>query len=163
METRFLSKVDKQQDGCWKWKGNKDRDGYGLFWCLDNNRRAHRVAYEMWKGVIPQSLVVRHMCFSMDCVNPDHLQVGTQQDNINDTVLKRRHAHRETHPKSKGKMYSYEMVSDVLFSKEKQRTLAAKYALSESVISKIVNGTHWTLLPEKVRNQTGDERIGRHL
>jgi hypothetical protein len=79
--------------GCWLWTGHVNRAGYGV---IDRGGRklgAHRVSYEMNKGQIPHGLVVRHTCDVPSCVNPDHLLIGTQADNIQDAV-KRNRIHR---------------------------------------------------------------------
>lgn len=88
-ESRFWKEVDKLStpEGCWPWKGGRHTGGYGsTSW-----GPAHRVAYELAKGPIPKGLVVRHMCHTPICCRPDHLEIGTQHDNIMDTVKAGRH------------------------------------------------------------------------
>ena len=96
---RFWSKVVKG-DGCWRWTGAKT-NGYGYLTLGGRNSgliRAHRFSYEFHFGPIPHGLVVRHKCDNPECTNPDHLEVGTHQDNMKDIVLRRRHArHGQTH------------------------------------------------------------------
>ena len=70
--------------GCHNWIGSKVW-GYGKFW--DNKQyRAHRWIYEYLNGPIPEGLVVRHMCHNRSCVNPEHLELGTHQDNMDDMI-----------------------------------------------------------------------------
>ena len=78
---RFWAKVDKT-DGCWNWKGQTNELGYGLVW-LDGkgNNRAHRIAYELTVGPIPEGLVLDHKCHNASCVNPAHLRACTQKQN----------------------------------------------------------------------------------
>jgi hypothetical protein len=93
---RFLSKVDKTEHqrckdhGCWMWTASLKGNGYGSF-SVTHGRSvlAHRLSYEHFKGEIPKGMVVRHRCPYSDgdrenrlCVNPDHLEVGTQKQNI---------------------------------------------------------------------------------
>ena len=62
--------------GCWLWKG-KLSHGYGYF----IGGRAHRISYEHWNGKIPEDKVIDHLCRNRNCVNPQHLEVVTQQEN----------------------------------------------------------------------------------
>lgn len=75
---RFWAKVDRSGD-CWLWMGKRIVK-YGYF----NHRRAHRVAWELTHGDIPKGLYVLHSCDNPPCVNPAHLRLGTQFDNMAD-------------------------------------------------------------------------------
>lgn len=72
---RFWKRV-KQGDGCWAWRGAKDSSGYGVFWDFET-KKAHRVAYELSVGPIPQGLTLDHLCRNRSCVNPKHLEPVT--------------------------------------------------------------------------------------
>lgn len=76
-EERFWVKVNKTET-CWLWISGVDREGYGRFWTGGGNtRRAHRVAYELVVGPIPDGLTLDHLCRVPACVNPDHLEPVT--------------------------------------------------------------------------------------
>ena len=91
---RWCEKVDmKGTDDCWEWLAYKNKGGYG---CFKNNKkmvRAHRYAYEHYKNngqPIPSNLCVCHHCDNPGCVNPNHLFLGTQKDNMLDRERKGR-------------------------------------------------------------------------
>lgn len=79
--------------GCWLWTGSNNQR-YGIVSRLVNGKRrqmrAHRFAFELFVGPIPRGSVVCHKCDTPLCVNPDHLFVGTQADNLRDGILKGR-------------------------------------------------------------------------
>ena len=80
---RFFNKVNQgQPDECWEWQAGTDRDGYGRFWLDGRHEQAHRVAYCIENGELPE--VVRHACDNPSCCNPAHLEGGTQKDNMRD-------------------------------------------------------------------------------
>lgn len=87
---RFMSYVTKT-DGCWLWIGCKNRRGYGKI-CFEGNihATAHRVSYQLFKGPIVDDLYVCHTCDNPSCVNPEHLWLGTTQDNKVDQLKKDR-------------------------------------------------------------------------
>jgi len=105
----FWDKVDKTEV-CWLWTACKDRDGYGIFYYNGTNYRAHRMAYELIVGPIPEGLTIDHLCRVRACVNPDHLEPVTQRENVlrGDTVpaknAKKTHC-KQGHPYSGYNLY----------------------------------------------------------
>jgi hypothetical protein len=88
---RFWAKVDRSDpDGCWPWIGHRIRKGYGIHWAFNRKTVAHRRAYELTYGSIPDGLFVCHHCDNPPCCNPDHLFVGTNSDNMQDCIRKGR-------------------------------------------------------------------------
>ncbi len=84
----FWSRTKKGQNGCIEWAGCTDRGGYGRVG--KRQEPAHRIAYKLTKGE-PGELLVCHACDNRRCVNPDHLWLGTHDDNMRDMVEKGRH------------------------------------------------------------------------
>ena len=80
--TRFWAKVDTSAgpDGCWPWTG-ATRGGYGIFWCSGRAVYAHRHAYEIQVGPIPDGLHIDHLCRNRACQNAEHLEPVTNAEN----------------------------------------------------------------------------------
>lgn len=86
LKSRF-EKSYRVTPGCWIWLGALSDRGYGKFGASRKEKwQAHRLSYEIYKGEIPEGLVIRHRCDNPCCVNPEHLLAGTQGDNIRDSV-----------------------------------------------------------------------------
>src|SRR5690625_5211179 len=89
---RFWDQVDRRSDGeCWPWLGSVDQGGYGVFSVRRQATRAHRYAVVLAGRALLASEVVMHSCDNPPCVNPAHLHIGTQADNIADKMAKGRH------------------------------------------------------------------------
>jgi len=91
LDLRFLSRVKRNpKTGCWIWQGKPHCDnygcGYGRFWIKKEKYYAHRLSYTLFKGDIPEGLVVRHSCNTAMCVNPGHLYTGTVEENNRDKI-----------------------------------------------------------------------------
>jgi len=138
---RFHAKYQKS-NGCWLWQAGKYRRGYGMV-CVgrtvdgrQHNSYAHRVAYVLAHGDIPPGLVVMHSCDVRDCVNPAHLSLGTQGDNIRDGVSRGRY--RVGRP-SKRKLTDAQ-IDHVRTSPDRGVALARRYGVSAACVSQIRRG-----------------------
>ena len=89
---RWKKYVHRRQDHqCWPWTGSKAvRGGYGQLNDRKKLLKAHRLAWELHFGPIPEELLVRHMCHNPECCNPTHLLLGTDKDNSQDAVRAKR-------------------------------------------------------------------------
>lgn len=134
LQTRIFHKVRLNEKGCWLWPTLRKKDGYGSITVDGKVYMAHRVAYEAFNGEIPAGLLVRHRCDVRACVHPDHLQVGTQQDNHDDRVAR---------------TLGRQVITDELAERIKQEyaaggvtqyELADAYRTSQGTVSKIIRG-----------------------
>lgn len=137
---RFWAKVDKSGN-CWLWTAALLKTGYG---CLRINRkttRAHRVAYELSVGPIPEGALLRHTCDNPRCVNPAHLLLGDKRSNAMDAIERGQHRCGERDPKSKLSNKDVTNIRSALARGETGRSLAKRYRVDESWISQIKNNT----------------------
>jgi hypothetical protein len=148
VEKRFWSKVNRRgPDDCWEWQaGLRGTLGYGQFWHDGTNRNAHRVAYLLERGPIPEGLVVRHQCDNPACVNPAHLELGTYAQNSADMVERGRQNSPigERHGQRK---LTEQQVMEIRSSNEPQQALAVRYGMTQTAIGSVRRGKTWSHLP----------------
>lgn len=141
----FWTRVTKTGE-CWLWTG-RTHNGYGMV----ANRRAHRVAWELTHGPIPDGLDVLHQCDNPPCVRPDHLRIGTHADNMREASERRRFpngaAWRLAHAGANVKVTEDDVrairaryaAGDIT-----QKDLGLEYGLSQSGISGILSRSKWS-------------------
>lgn len=112
--------------GCIEFSGYRS-NGYGIIKLEGKNQKAHRVAYTLEHGDIPEGLVVRHKCDNPSCINVAHLELGTQQDNIED-MFKRGRSKR---------VISDIDIADIQASTESSKTLAERYGVTSRRINQL--------------------------
>ena len=101
---RFFEKVEKSGE-CWLWVGALNSRGYGSFGFEGRRLGAHRFSYELHKGEIPEGMFVCHSCDVRNCVNPDHLWLGDNADNMKDMYQKERRVHVRSETCKRGHVY----------------------------------------------------------
>lgn len=102
LKERLLNKIERRGD-CWIWIGTKHPRGWGNIRHHGKWMKAYRASYEVHHGQIPEGNVVMHSCDNPSCINPEHLSLGTQHDNVHDMLNKGRAnpCRGENHPKAK--------------------------------------------------------------
>ena len=145
-EQRFWEKVGKKrEDDCWLWLGARHHTGYNQFDVGGKKVAAHRYSWILSFGNIPNDINVLHSCDRPSCVNPKHLFLGTQQDNVQDCKQKGRlnRAHGEKHGRAK---LTDTIVLDIKLKLEKgwlQKDVAKLYHVSQAHISRIALDKGW--------------------
>ncbi len=137
---RFVSKVSFG-DGCWEWTASKNIDGYGLFDLERRQEKAHRAAWIFHNGGIPAWASVCHRCDNPGCVRPEHLFLGTHQENMDDAKHKGRCHLGERHGASK---LTWEKIDKIrLMRGQPQKVISLAFGVSQSAVSKILSGELW--------------------
>jgi HNH endonuclease/Helix-turn-helix domain of resolvase len=156
LSVRFWAKVRKS-DGCWEWTGAHRPNGYGSIQINDEAHSTHRVSWELTHGLIPHGLCVLHRCDNPACVRPDHLFLGTHQDNTIDALQKERrggdrHWLRKNPKAVAGERNPAAKLTPTQVAEIRQRhaqggitqrTLAREYGVSKSTVSYVVTGHTW--------------------
>ena len=144
---RFWAKVQKTTN-CWIWLASKDIKGYGWFGINSKNVvKAHRFSYELHKGKIPKGIFVCHSCDNPHCVRPNHLWLGTNDDNVQDMVKKMRHTFGERNAMAKLTEKNVMKIKKLLHTGEYTgRQIAKLFNVSGVIISQIKHGTRWKYL-----------------
>ncbi len=140
---RFVRKDDTT--GCWNWTGAKTGHGYGCFGVWPKNHRAHRWIFTQTFGSIPKGQVVCHRCDNRLCVNPDHLFLGTQAENLRDMLRKGRQVAGEKSHLYKGVMTD-EMAATIRLLRSRGHRncdIARQFDISPGYCSEVARGIHW--------------------
>jgi hypothetical protein len=142
---RFEEKfIPEPNSGCWLWEGGIGSSGYAQFWFNGKTVQSSRMAYELYKGRLSPKDYVCHTCDNKSCVNPDHLFIGTAQDNMTDKVRKGRHVFHESHPNSKLSYVDVARIRDLLATgNDSHAEIALKFGVSRMTITDINNNRTW--------------------
>lgn len=157
---RFWSKVDKAgPGGCWFWMASSRGKDYGNFRLNGKNEAAHRVAWILMRGPIPEGQQVLHHCDVRRCVNAEsHLWLGTHDDNMADKMNKGRGNHLAgvNHPNA---LFEAQEIDAIRSSCKSISALSREYGVSRITIQRIKNRKAWlqplggTPLPDQIESQ----------
>lgn len=144
IEDRIVERLKSSGD-CLLWSGAVDTSGYGLIRYMGKLHKAHRLSYMLSKGKIPEGMLVCHKCDVPLCCNPDHLFLGTMQDNMDDREAKGRGVRKEGEAHGMSKLTA-DTVREARerFSKGESAYLLAKcYGVAHSSMWKVVTNQSW--------------------
>lgn len=135
------------ENGCWIWQGARKNPGislgYGSVFFNGANMNAHRASWWVHYGPVPSGVHVCHKCDVALCVNPAHLFLGTQSDNMRDMWAKKRHPKSKPGQSSKLSQSEVAKIRELLGQKTRQKIIAAQFGISQSTVSLISTGKHW--------------------
>ena len=136
LRRRIEASIDMEpMSGCWLWNRDLTQNGYGDLRLRGKHIRAHRAAYSVYVGPIPDGLLVCHRCDVKPCCNPAHLFVGTSVDNMIDCIRKGRAQKIESNWK-----FGFDVVQKIRASKVGTLALAREHGVYPSTIIKIRAG-----------------------
>lgn len=143
---RFWSKVNKKSiNDCWIWKSYCNKFGYGSFYIKEQFYRAHRIAYSLKYGKIPKGIFVLHRCDNPSCVNPNHLFLGTQSDNMRDASQKSHFPLRKGIKNSRAKLTENDIkkIRQLLEQGMFQKDIGNLFGITQGMIGFIKRGLSW--------------------
>ena len=146
-EIRFWKNIKKKED-CWIWQGKTYNGGYGKITIEGKSLLVHRLAYELYNAKkIPEDRMVLHSCHNRDCINPEHLRLGTHTDNMRDMVIANRQARGEEDGNARLSVTEVKKIKGLLASGEfKHIEIAEMFNVGRSTITDIRKGRTWAWL-----------------
>lgn len=143
---KFSLYTKQSHNGCIVWDRGKTSDGYGVINLDGKSLLAHRVAYSIFKNKSPNGKLVCHSCDTPACVNPDHLFLGTQADNMADMKQKGRRKNINKNDKNGRAKLCLTKAQDIRSKYEQGcllKELAIENGVSMSTISRVIRGENW--------------------
>lgn len=152
LRTRFdASYTPEPMSGCWLWTSSYTSNGYGEISIGGRSNRevlrAHRLSWAIFRGPIPEGMLVCHKCDNPPCCNPDHLFLGTQSDNMRDMVRKG----RNSGVRAKGENNGASKLTEAQISEMRslyntcwtQAEIARRFGVGTGTVSNVVNRKVW--------------------
>lgn len=151
LKERFSSKYVVSEHGCWEWI-TKQSNGYGRIRSAGKGSPqilAHRASWLIFKGEIPQNQVVMHKCDNPSCVNPEHLDVGSQEKNMQDMLAKGRSGKRGRHnnhafgERQGSAKITSEQAKEIFLSRGLYHEIGARFGTTKHTVFRIKKRTQW--------------------
>lgn len=145
-EPDFLDNyIPVTETGCWLWTGSLVGGGYGRFGVDGEDKIAHRYSWELHNGPIPKGLNALHKCDTPACINPDHLFIGTQKDNMQDCVKKGRYVAPTGERNAQSKLKNEDVIKIRKLRKQGLtcEALGGEFDVSGSTICQVCNNKAW--------------------
>lgn len=144
---RFWEKVNKDApNGCWEWTGSQHDFGYGSIYVNNKMMLTHRFSYELHNGPIPPNMFCCHTCDNPRCCNPQHLFLGSNNDNVSDMIKKGRDS-RGTGSAKLTEAQVIEIRQKYAQGSVTHMELASEYGLDRSSVSSIIRRRTWSHIP----------------
>jgi hypothetical protein len=132
---------------CWEWQGTKNEHGYGYFSIPNDGKnkkiKAHRLSYYIHYKVDPIGFLVRHKCDNPACCNPNHLELGTTQDNVDDMKNRGRMAVGEMYPRTKRTAAEVLEIRRLFENGMSRREIAEKFNIPRSSVISLILRREW--------------------
>ena len=140
-EECFAEKVTPEPNtGCWLWMGAISDTGYGGFLLNRRSMSAHRASWILHRGAIEPGKYLCHKCDNRACVNPDHLFLGTQRENMQDCSRKERLGFGEASPAAKLTDQECAKIRGAASGNESQASIARRFGINQSTVSRLLHG-----------------------
>ena len=145
---RLFDRTVILDNGCFEFTGGKDKNGYGKFTVLGITHRAHRIAFMLCVDDIPDGASVLHSCDNPSCINPNHLFLGTHQNNVDDMMAKRRNIPPRGSMQGQSKLTEDDVreIRKLLDQGLSYRDIAARYNVTNGNIYLIKHNRRWSHL-----------------
>jgi uncharacterized protein (DUF2249 family) len=161
LDELFNKCIPEPNSGCWLWTGWTHRQGYGCLRVDGKTKLAHRVAYEAAYGPFPATIDVCHKCDVTGCINPDHLFLGTHQDNMVDRAKK---------GKCNFSKLTQRQIAKIIADPRPSHLVAQDYDVTPTAITwqrRKANGPKWRraahLTKEQIQQIIADQRLYKDI
>lgn len=147
IEIRFWEKVNRRgPNECWPWLACSQKEGYGVISYQGKTQRAHRIAFMLHHGPIPDGMFVCHACDNPSCVNPAHLWLGRNEENVQDMLDKGRNAVMSGSQSGSAKLSEIDIPLIKLLRAEglSHRKIAGIYGVRHQTIACVLHGKTWS-------------------
>lgn len=145
---RILSKIKAVESPlgtpCWEWQGTRSKHGYGSLFSANKRWLAHRASYYAFVEPITEKDLILHKCDNPPCVNPEHLYIGTQAENVRDCIARRRHNYGSRNGQAKLSDEQVLQIRAMLETRKmRHKDIAEKFGVSIWTTILIKQGRRW--------------------